>query len=373
MENLKIKVTIVINDFLVGGAQKLVADQLNFFDRDRFDVSLITLCDYPGSPTLYHLLPEHVRVVKLRFRNYFRDIQSWFKLWRELRRSRPDVVVSHLFFSNTVCRVLKPLGGYASIAVEHSTYIDKKYMRVLIDRILARVTFKIVAVSQMVADFTAKQEHIPPKKFVVIPNGVDIEKMQAALAALPSKEALKRELGFPSSDKILLTVGRLDPVKNHRLLLEGFARFHTKHPEYKLAIVGESHLQAELEAHARKLELGDAAVFFGLRLDVERFYKASDAFVLTSDREGFSIVGIEAMAAGLPLVSTKVAGPDEYLKEGKNGFFIQARSPEALAESLEKMVNSDLEQMEKNSRKTAAEFDIRMSVGKYEKLIDTLS
>lgn len=368
MSGKRIKVAIVINDFLVGGAQKLVADQMKFFDRTKFDVSLITLAEFPERPTLYNLLPEDIQTSKLSFTK-FSDIKSWFRLVREFKKIKPDVVISHSFFSNTVCRVLKPLCGYRAITVEHNTYTDRKYKRILVDRILSHITFKIVAVSRTVADFTAKQERIPRNKFVVIHNGVDVRKMQTALEVLPSKEELKQELGFQRSDKILLTVARLQSQKNQKLLLEGFALFHKRYPDYKLAIVGDGIMRPKLDALARELELGDSVIFFGLRYDVERFYKASDVFILTSDIEGFSIVGIEAMSCGLPMVSTKTAGPDEYIEEGENGFFIHERTAEAVARSLEQVVAVGPSEFAGRALETVQRYDIHANTKQYERLL----
>lgn len=368
MSEKRIKVTLVINDFLVGGAQKLIAEQVNFLDREKFDVSLITFAEFPERPTLYNLIPEHVQVFKFSFTK-FSDIKSWFRVLRVLKKIKPDVVVSHLFFSNTVCRALKPLCGYQAIAVEHNTYTDRKYKRILVDRILSHITFKIVAVSRTVADFTARQERIPRNKFVVIPNGVDLRKIQTTLKASPNKEELKQELGFRQADKILLHVARLQPQKNQKLLLEGFALFHTRHPNYRLAIVGDGMMRPNLEACVRELELSDSVFFFGLRHDVGKFYKASDAFVLTSDIEGFAIVGIEAMASGLPVVSTKTAGPDEYIEEGRNGFFIHERTAEAVARSLEQVAAADLSEFALKALETAQKYDIRANTKRYERLL----
>jgi len=362
-----VKVAIVIDNFCVGGAEKQLTELMPLINKNTIDLSFITLRQIEGMETLYDELPDRLPVYKLNFRG-FKDISSWAALYKTLRVIGPDVVMPNLFFSNTVVRMLKPLLGYKVISIEHNTYVDKTWAKRTVDRWLARVSYRIIAVSNTVADFTAKQERIPRNKFVVIQNGVDVEKIQAILAALPSKDALKQELGFKSSDKVLLNVSNLKPKKNHKLLLEGFALFHKKHPEYKLAIVGEGS-RRRLEARAHELGLDGAVTFFGLRRDIEKFYKISDTFVSSSDIEGLSIAYLEALASGLPLVATKTAGTDELLVDGENGFFISESSSEAVVESLEKMVRADLEKISENARKKAAEFDIRKTAEEYSTLI----
>jgi len=366
----KIKVAIVIDNFCVGGAEKQLTELIPLLDKNVIELSFVTLSQLEGRTVLYDQLPSWLPIYKLNFRG-FKDILSWVEFYRTLGAIRPDVVMPNLFFSNTVVRILKLFMGYMVIPIEHNTYVDKTWKNRFFDRWLACVSYRIIAVSNTVADFTAKQERIPRNKFVVIQNGVDVEKIQITLKALPSKDTLKQELGFKSSDKVLLNVSNLKPKKNHKLLLKGFTLFHKKYPEYKLAIVGEGPSRTKLEARVRELELGDAVTFFGLRRDIEKFYKISYTFVSSSDIEGLSIAYLEALASGLPLVATKTAGTDELLVDGENGFFISESSAEAVAESLEKMVHADLKKISENARKKAAEFDICKTAEKYSTLIAT--
>ncbi len=364
----RIKVAIVIDNFCVGGAEKQLTELMPLLDKNIIDLSFITLSQIPGKVVLYDKLPSWLPVYKLNFHG-FKDISSWVEFYKTLRSIKPDVVIPNLFFSNTIVRILKLFTGYMVIPIEHNTYVDKTWAKKTLDRWLAKLSYRIIAVSNTVADFTIKQERIPKNKFVVIKNGVDIEKIQSALTALPSKDMLRQELGFKTSDKVLLNVAGLKPKKNHTLMLEGFARFHEKHPEYKLAIAGEGGMRKKLEARVQELGLDGAVTFFGLRRDIEKFYKMSDVFVSTSDIEGLSIAYLEALASGLPLVSTKTAGTDELLVDGENGFFIPESSADVVVESLEKMARADYEKISENARKTAAEFDIRKTAEKYSMLI----
>jgi len=365
--NKPVKVVFGLNDFLVGGMQRQFAEQMRYFDRDRFDITLITLFDFPRKEGMYNDLPENLPVHRLNFDGWF-DIKEWFKLFNLLRHIKPDIVVSSLFFSNTVFRMLKPLVGYVAITREHNTYVDKAKRQKFTNRLLANLSHKIVAVSKTVADFVSKQEGITREKFMVIHNGVDVKKMQKELEKLPPKDELKKELGFQKEDKILLNVARLTKQKNHKLLIDGFASFRKNNPEYKLAIVGDGALLEKLKAYARSKDVGEAVAFFGYRSDVYRFYKMSDVFVSTSMIEGLSNAYLEALAASLPLISTKTAGTDEFLENGKNGYIIEDSTVDAVENALTSAAQSDLSALKENALGSANNFSINDTVEKYQDL-----
>lgn len=247
-DNQKIKVAIVINDFLVGGAQRLVADQLKYLDRERFEYVLITLFTFPGKSNFHHLIPDDVQLHQLSFSS-FKDVKNWINLFQLLREIRPNIVISHLFFSNTVTRILKVLCGYTCIAVVHNTYIDKTHLQIFVDKILSYATYKIVAVSKTVALFTSRQERIPRTKFEIIHNGIDIKEINSRIVKLSSKDVLKEELGFRKNDKLFINVARLTPQKNQLLLIESFAHFVSKYPESHLVILGEGGATEKTRGH----------------------------------------------------------------------------------------------------------------------------
>ncbi len=175
----KIKVVIGTNDLVVGGAQRLVIDQLELLNRDLFDLTLITLIQFPGRGDFYDLVPPDVKVVKLHFRK-FTDLREWAKLIRTLREIKPDIVRASLFFSNTVFTLLKPFLGYRVITAEHNSGNPKSLPMRLVDRLLAPLTYTIAADSKMVAKFIAESEHINPKRFTVVYNGVDVVGIERA-------------------------------------------------------------------------------------------------------------------------------------------------------------------------------------------------
>ncbi len=363
----KIRIVYGLTDFIVGGMQRQFSEQLPLFDANRFEIILITLSQHPEKSELYAALPAELPIHRLDFKG-IKDVRSWWRLYKLLSELKPDIVVSSIFFANTVFRVLKPLVGYVAIAREHNTYVNKPRVHRIIDKMLAYLSYRIVAVASPVATFTAQQEGIVLSKFETITNGINLEKAWAELAKLPQKGLLKKELGYAADDRIVLNVARLVAQKNHDVLIDGFKAFHKAHPEYKLAIVGAGGLREALQERIEQKQLGESVTLFGMRSDVWRFYKAADIFVSAAGIEGMSNAELEAMAAGLPLVSTETSGTDELLEEGKNGFFIRSITAAAVAESLESAATASPESLGRASLERVKDFDIRVTVKKYEDL-----
>ncbi len=376
MNNTKSKKIIVFGlaSFKPGGIEKQLIKQLQHFDRSVYSFHIITLFQYAGQPVLYDQLPEWVHVHKMLFKDGI-DLKNAWRLLQVLRSIKPDLVVSSMVFPNTIFRMLKPLVGYKSIAREHNTYNDKTLRHKIRDHIFSYVSETIVAVSKTVARYASQQAHIPLRKFIVVHNGVDIDAIKRYRKTSEQKvKKLYAEFNLSSDSKIVLNVARLKPQKNHTLLIDAFAKFLENHPEYVLFIVGAGADEDKLHKKVNDMNLKKKIFLVGYREDVYTFYSASDFFVLTSDIEGFPNVGLEAMAFGLPLLSTKVSGVDEFLEEGKNGYFLE-RTVDDVCDKMEvviKLEKNKLLLMQKNCRKTVVNFSIRKCVSEYELLFKSI-
>ena len=175
-----------INDFLIGGIQRQLVEQLYFFDRSKYEIVLITLFEFPTEANLYDELPLDLEVHRLNLSG-LADVRGWYALARLLSRIKPRIVVSSLFSSNVLFRVLQPFFGYVAIVSEQNTYVSKSLLSRITDSLLARGTYRIVASSKTVAEFTSRHEWIARDKFSVIHNGVPVQKIQESLRSLPKK------------------------------------------------------------------------------------------------------------------------------------------------------------------------------------------
>ncbi|MDO8492849.1 MAG: glycosyltransferase [bacterium] len=335
----KIKVAFVINGFNIGGAERLYLDLFRHIDQSLYDVHLLTLFEFKDRPDFYAEIPPNVSVRRFNFGS-FADLREWWRLTFFLYQLKPEVVLSSLFFSNTVTRLLGIFLSYKSIIVEQNTYINKTKFQILVDRLLSHLAYRIVAVSKTVLDFTANQENIAKEKFVLIHNAIDLKHIENEIKNFPGPEQYKQELGFSKEDKIVISVGRLVPQKNHLRLIEGFAEFCRERKEYKLIILGEGGMRKELENKIGELKAEKNILLLGLKKNVFPYCLSSEFFVSTSLIEGLSIAQAEALATGLPVLSTKTGGTDEMIQEGVNGYFINNDTPLEIATGLIKMTKT---------------------------------
>jgi glycosyltransferase involved in cell wall biosynthesis len=360
-----------------GGIERQFLAQMKCINTARYDVHLITLFTYLNRPMLYDALPPHVHVHRLAIKPGF-GIGGWWQLYRLLRQLRPHIVVSSMVAANTIARLLQPLCGYVAIAREHNTYTDKNFWHKLRDHICAYVSPTIVAVSRSVADFASTQAHIPRQKFTVIHNGIDNDVIKNFIQteAVTKIAALRTDLGITESTKILLNVARLKPQKNHRLLIDGFEKFCQTHPheDVLLCIVGIGSEEQNLRQYITECHLQDRIKLMGYRDDVYTFYAAATAFVLTSDIEGFPNVALEALAFGVPVLSTLVSGIDEILTDGKQGRIME-RTPESVCATIAWILGMPQEEYEhcaKVAQATAETFSVSNIVARYETLFESL-
>ncbi|MCR4276202.1 MAG: glycosyltransferase family 4 protein [Candidatus Parcubacteria bacterium] len=369
------KVLIGANDLLVGGVQKLIIDQLQRLDRESFDFSLVTLFQFPNQGDFYELVPPGVDVWRLNFKNFW-DVRSWMALVRVIRKVRPDIVKSSLFFSNIIFGCLQPFFGYRLIVAEHNTFVRKTKPQIFLNRILMHIAETMVVDSNMVADYLSQTEHIDRGRYTVIYNGIDIDTIaRAKLQYGPHRESIRREFGLRSSDKVFLNVARLSWQKNHELMINAFARLNQLRNDCRLIIVGDGDNREPMREQIRSLGLDEQVLLVGerKRKDVETFYCISDFFLLTSRHEGFCITAMEGLAFGMPLLSTRVAGVSEYLKDGENGFFVDS-DPADIAEKMNKVADFSEEQIHSfavSGMETARAYSLERYIQAYRDMLST--
>lgn len=367
----KTHVMFLLPSLLPGGIEKHTLKLLKHFNREKFSFSLVTLFDRPNRPDLFSEVPDDVTVHRLAFGTGI-DVSGWGKLYTLLKKERPDIVVSSMFSANTIVRLLKPFLGYRVVTREHNIYSEKNIFQRFVDMALSPLADATVAVSSSVADFFSKQAWMSRKKITVIHNGVDIEAINTFLQEKGEDEVqrVRHELGLKGGEKIILNVARLKPQKNHELLIGAFRLFVKENSTYHLVILGDGMEKERLLQLVADRGLKDVVHLLGYRSDAFSWYAASDFFVLTSKHEGFPNVGVEAMAFGVPLVSTSVAGVDEFLESGKNGQMVDSTVQSVCAGMISIASLSESERMayRNHCSTTAQQFDIKTVTQKYEKL-----
>ncbi|WP_437484461.1 glycosyltransferase [Sorangium sp. So ce1014] len=258
-------------------------------------------------------------------------------------------------------------GGPRVIHTKHGRNYPKQRRKVLVNRLAAALTDRVVAVSDDARAVALEVERVDPAKVVTILNGVDTDVFRPGDAG-----AARARLGVPASGYHVGCVARLSPEKDHATLLAAFARLREVRPDAHLSLIGDGPLRPALEQQAARLGLGGAVTFTGTRGDVAELLPAFDVFALASLTEGISLTLIEAAAAGVPIVATRVGGNPEILEEGETGLLVAPGAPETLAAALEAVaVRQDRAAMGMRGRARVVErFGVDRMVRAYEDLYD---
>jgi glycosyltransferase involved in cell wall biosynthesis len=172
---------------------------------------------------------------------------------------------------------------------------------------------------------------------MTIRNGIDAERFKPSP---DSRGAVRRELGYSPDQVVIAMVARLAPVKNHRLLIDTFAKLSLTNQNARLLIIGDGELRGALEKQVTELRLTDKVKFTGDRTDVDRLLCATDIVTLSSLSEGISLTLLEAMSTGLPVVATKVGGNPTIITDGHDGFLV-GQDAESYATALAKLAASE--------------------------------
>ena len=353
-----------------GGAERVFALLANALAERGHDVTFFTWdADGPNAA----LLSPQVVLVSLDMPSHeggFGKPATLNGLWKSARffaRQRPDAVFSAPEFANLVMALALRLARsparffpsyHAAAGLTAETMGMKAALR--LSRFVAGRAHRAVAVSDGIGrDLVARG--IAPNRIVVINN--PLPPMQLSGRRQPWQDRLA-EMG---DGPLIVTAGRLVPVKDHRTLIAAFARLRATRPA-RLAIFGEGPLEPGLRAQIDRLGLTGDVLLPGYVNDPAAIYAAADLFVLSSTSEGFGNVLIEAMASGVPVVSTDAPhGPRDILANGQYGRLVPVGDEDALAEAMEQSLDAPVPGAELQAR--AADFTIDKIADRYEALL----
>ncbi len=202
--------------------------------------------------------------------------------------------------------------------------------RIIANRMLLGPRDRVIGVGESVRQALIHNEGISARRVEVIYNGVNLDAYSARPPDPAEITEARREMGVGESDFLVIQVARLDHLKDHVTAIEAFRRVVTCCPNAKLVLVGEGPERSKIEEAIQRLDLGSSVRMIGLRQDVPRLIRAADVFLLTSISEGIPLTLIEAMAAHVPVVSTRVGGVAEVVEEDRSGLLAPSGDAAAL-------------------------------------------
>ncbi|RPI32946.1 MAG: glycosyltransferase [Chloroflexota bacterium] len=324
------RIVQIIDSFEMGGAQSLQVTFANEVLCRGHDLTVISLTESRDTAVEKSLRHGNTSLVFLPSDRLL-DRKRIRRLACVLKDCRADVVQTHLTYSNILGSLAGKMAGVPVVATLHNEMYDPGWTnraRYLIETMVVQAAArKIVAVGYQVGN--SQKKRFPAKKITVIPNAVNIPNPLSHDECM----ALKRELLGDPEQPVLITIGRLARQKGLIDLLDSFAALRREQPGVRLVIIGDGSFRPQLEEHIHALQLEQSVFLLGERSDARLLLPAGDIYVSASHWEGLPVAVLEAMAAGLPVVATRV-GDLPYIVVDGSGRLVEPREPLKLARAL---------------------------------------
>ena len=260
------------------------------------------------------------------------DLKLIGQMARQFRADKIQLVHTHHIGQLLYGGIAGRLAGARVVHTEHDIHSLGRPRTQRLLRVLSGMVDVVTTVAQPVTEFLRDTVRIPSRKLKTIPNGVDIA---AYRSAVPISRSV---LGWRDEDVIIGCIARLEPEKGHAVLLDAFRRIHTRQPFARLLLIGDGSEREKLQSMAHQLGLNGSVRFLGVRTDIPELLATCDLTTLASAREGLPMAILEAMAAGRPVVATRVGSVSELVRDEETGLLIPPGDPEALAEALQTMI-----------------------------------
>jgi glycosyltransferase involved in cell wall biosynthesis len=345
--NQRVKILRVIARLNMGGPALHVAYLTEGLTKRGYDTTLVAGSLARGEDSMAFVADargvEIVRIDELgREISPFRDLMATIRLARLIRKERPQILHTHTAKAGTVGRVAARLAGSRKPPIVVHTFhghVLRGYFGPgrtlffrLLERWLAAGTTALVAVSPQVRDDLVALGVARRERFVVIRLGIELDERVAP--ERNGRAESRRYLGIPGDRFAVGWIGRMTAVKRTDDVLIAFKSLRDSGVNAVLCMVGDGPDRLQLERRAHELGVVRDTVFLGYQEDVAPFYAAFDALVLPSGNEGTPVTVIEALAAERPVVATRVGGVPDIVRDGEDGFLVEAGATDDLADRL---------------------------------------
>jgi sugar transferase (PEP-CTERM/EpsH1 system associated) len=362
----RITVGHVIYAFQDGGMERGLLNLINYGDRDRFQHIILCLTEAGAFAKL--LASPSCTVIEL----HKKEGNDWRLPWRIAQVARQHMI-DILHARGWPAMVETIIGGWlAGVSATMYTFHGKtfnelqgvNFQRRWVQRIMIRSFNRVMTLNgSMRADLSA--ECLLPEAFIqIIANGVDLD----IFCPQQKRQSLRAGFNLPKDRLIVGNVARLDPVKNHEVILRALCRINKAIRPFFL-LVGDGGHRIALQRQIHKLGLDSDVCLFGYSNRISELLNCMDFYVQSSLYEGFSNTVLEALACGLPILATKVGGTTDILTENEEGFFFQPTDDKMLASLFVRLLqDQELRCVlgEQARRRAAQYFPVQSMVHKYE-------
>ena len=356
---MKRKVLIVLPELETGGGQRMALSIAHKIDSE--DVRIRVLVLYPRCGNILEKVADEWGLdVQYLQKKSGADLGCILQIYRGIRQFQPDVIHAHLrvmpYLLLPMCLSKTRLRYYTvhNLADKDARGIKRRILRFA----FRHCHVQPVAISDLCRSTISEVYGIPEQMIPCIYVSIEINRFTRP-----------EEYEFNSIFRFVAT-GRLTNQKNYPLMLRAFADIHRRFPDTELVIMGDGDLREILEKQCEELGISNSVLFTGNIPDVERYLWSAQAYLMSSDYEGLPQSVQEAMAAGLPIISTKAGGVVDVVENGKNGILVNCGDQTGLTVAMERLLLSPelCRQFSERSATLAQKYSIEACAAQYKEL-----
>lgn len=360
----KKKILHLITGLEIGGAEKMLLKILPKI-QNNFDNKVCTLLK--DGPVGKELRKAGIKIYHLDF-SVLNSIKSILKFRKIIREFQPDILTTYLIHSDLFGRIFGQLFGIKTIICsQRGSLLNWEWLRV-IDRLTKFLVTKYIVQTETAKKELMKKLNLPGNKFEIIPNSIDLKEYEFKI----DKNKKKAELKINLDNLNIICVSNLRTGKGHKYLLEAFENtfchsIASRNPAPNLLIVGDGDQKEKLLQQIKNYKSKNNIYFLGNRSDVKDILKISDIFVLPTLAEGMSNAILEAMASGLPIITTNIPENKELIENKKTGFLIPVKNSKKLADKIIYLLENDNKRKDTGERaknKIAENFETKKVIKK---------
>ena len=371
MPSNKIRLLKILTSFQIGGTERQVANLVLGIDPSRFDLHLA--CLRHKGELLEELKTLRVPRPEFRIGRLYSPKTAWqaMRLVHYVRRNLIQIVHSYGFYPNVFTVPFARLAG-ASIVVAsiRDTGDLLTPMQRRLQKLVCRMADCVLVNAEAIRESLLEQGY-DRNNIVIIRNGIT----PSIFAGKGRGADLRRELGLPPSARLVAVFSRLNRMKGVQYFLDAAIVLSERFPDLRFLVVGDGGSKKELEEYARRMGLGQRIVFTGFRSDVPDLLSEAAISVLPSLSEGTSNTLLESMAAGIPVIATRVGGNPEVIEDGVSGLLVPPRDSAALAAATGRLLEDEdlaFRLSQAGMRRVSELFSIEGSVHETEQLYQRL-
>lgn len=339
----RVKVLRIITRLNIGGPAIHAVLLTSGFNDERFESQLVTgklepqesdMSYYAGK---YAVTPLYIENMSREIR-LGRDFAAFKELLKIIRHTKPNIVHTHTAKAGMLGRAAAIIGKVPVIIHTFHGNIFQGYFGkiktsffILIEKILAKFSTRIIAISSQQKKELLNFRIAKDSQIEVIKLGFQF---QNVIPAETDKGVFRKEHNIPDKALLIGIIGRLVPIKNHKLFLSIAEEILKDHEDVYFAIIGDGELRKEIEREIELKRLSDRVFITGFIEDLRKVYADLDLVILTSCNEGTPVALIEAMACKKIVMSTRVGGVEDFINHGKNGYYFALQDREGFIKEI---------------------------------------